>query len=442
MEQERPMTEPDSQPPMTQPDSQPPMTQPDSQPPLTQPDSQPPLRPKCLADIQRPSFVVDMAKVRRNIARMAARAVRNNTMLRPHFKTHQSVQVSALFMEMGIKAATVSSAGMASFFADHGWKDLTIAFPVNIRELATLDNLAGRMHLGLLVDQPAAVAALATGLSHPVDIWIKIDTGLRRCGLQPDDVSAVASLADLVKRLARPVDGGPNLRLAGLLTHDSRTYLDRGKDAITAIYRQGAHAMFALRDRLAGLGHHDLLVSVGDTPSASLVEDWLGVDEARPGNFAYYDLQQVGTGACAPQDVAVAVACPVVGIYPQRSEAVVYGGAVHLSKQLQPPMAAFLPGGPPELSLGTVWRTDPENGGGTAAGAVSSGTGSPAGACSSGLWSDFMANTWVSAVHQEHGIIRMPRAELDRLKIGDLLLICPVHSCLAAHALRADTLYL
>jgi hypothetical protein len=40
---------------------------------------------------------------------------------------------------------------MARFFADHGWQDITIAFPVNVRQLPALDSLAGRVRLGLLV---------------------------------------------------------------------------------------------------------------------------------------------------------------------------------------------------------------------------------------------------------------------------------------------------
>ncbi|GAB1455531.1 hypothetical protein MASR2M48_08380 [Spirochaetota bacterium] len=116
----------------------------------------------------------------------------------------------------------------------------------------------------------------------------------------------------------------------------------------------------------------------------------MAVDEARPGNFAYYDLQQLGTGACSPGDVAVAVACPVVGIYLERSEAVVYGGAVHLSKQSQPAMAHSFPGSPPEVSYGAIWRTDGER------------------------WSNLVEGAWTRPFQlQEHGIVRMGPEDLS-----------------------------
>jgi D-serine deaminase-like pyridoxal phosphate-dependent protein len=297
---------------------------------------------------------------------------------------------------------------MAEYFAADGWDDLTIAFPVNLRELDAINALAGRIRLGLLVDNMDSIRALADGLKHPVDLWIKIDTGSHRCGLSPQEPDKVAAL--LAEAISSPL-----LRATGILTHDSRTYAARGREAVTGLYHAGAAAMLALRSQLGTIGYSGLRVSIGDTPSASLVEDWLGVDEARPGNFAYYDLQQVGTGACQPESVAVAVACPVVGIYPERSEAVIYGGAVHLSKQSQPAMDEHLPGGPASTNFGTVFRMEGEH------------------------WDGFIPGAWVRGVTQEHGMVHMQADDLSRLRVGDLLFICPVHSCLAAHALREDT---
>ncbi|MBK8048603.1 MAG: hypothetical protein IPK16_16670 [Anaerolineales bacterium] len=66
----------------------------------------------------------------------------------------------------------------------------------------------------------------------------------------------------------------------------------------------------------------------------------------RPGNFVFYDWTQVQVGSCGFDDVAVVAACPVVGKYPDRHEVVLYGGAVHLSKDfLTRPMARWSLGG-------------------------------------------------------------------------------------------------
>ncbi len=76
-----------------------------------------------------------------------------------------------------------------------------------------------------------------------------------------------------------------------------------------------------------------LIISIGDTPSCSIMENFEGVDEIRPGNFIFYDLMQSQLGACDEQNIAVALACPVTAIHPNRNEIVIYGGGVHLSKE-------------------------------------------------------------------------------------------------------------
>ncbi len=74
------------------------------------------------------------------------------------------------------------------------------------------------------------------------------------------------------------------------------------------------------------------LFSIGDTPCCSVADDFSNVDEIRPGNYVFYNLKMHQIGACTTEEIAVAVACPVVGKYPEREEVVIYGGAVHFSK--------------------------------------------------------------------------------------------------------------
>ena len=355
-------------------------------------------------EIKRPTLVVDTDKVRRNLVQMKERADRNGVVFRPHLKTHQSRVIGRLFRDLGVRAGTVSSVEMARLFADDGWDDLTIAFPANLREILEIDELAGNIRLGLLADNPDTIRGLSEGLRHSVDLWIKVDVGSRRCGIAADDRAGLRELSEAVRK-------APRLRLAGVLTHDSRTYGVRGAEAVAALYREGRDALLAAKAFLASEGWPNLRASFGDTPSMSLMEDWSGLDEVRPGNFAYYDLQQYVAGSCSPGDIAAAVACPVVGVYPPRGEAVVYGGAVHLSKQSQ-----VLPEG--EASYGAVFDVR------------------------DGRWKGFLEGAAVRAITQEHGIVRIRPGDLASLHIGDLLFLCPVHSCLAADLLRSNTVYI
>jgi D-serine deaminase-like pyridoxal phosphate-dependent protein len=95
---------------------------------------------------------LDKTRALRNIERMAKKARSSGVRFRPHFKTHQSAQIGEWFKDHGVETITVSSVEMAVYFADHGWQDVTIAFPVNWREIDSINTLAARLRLHLLVD--------------------------------------------------------------------------------------------------------------------------------------------------------------------------------------------------------------------------------------------------------------------------------------------------
>ena len=85
--------------------------------------------------IAQPTLLLDEIKCRNNISRMYEKALANNVVFRPHFKTHQSADISHWFKETGTSCITVSSVRMAIYFANHGWNNILIAFPFNILEI-------------------------------------------------------------------------------------------------------------------------------------------------------------------------------------------------------------------------------------------------------------------------------------------------------------------
>lgn len=344
--------------------------------------------------ITKPTLLLDAAKAQQHIARMAQKAQASGVRLRPHFKTHQSAVVGEWFRQQGVQAITVSSVEMARTFAGHGWADITIAFPVNVRQIAEITALARQVRLGLLVESVETAVFLHQNLPAPADIWLKIDVGYHRTGMDWQDEG-------LVTAVAQAISAAPQLRFVGLLTHAGHTYQARGAAAVQAIYRQMVARLQSVQAALARRGWQ-VALSIGDTPSASLVADFAGVDEIRPGNFVFYDLMQAQIGACALEDVAVALACPVVAKHRARQQLVLYGGAVHLSKEGLH--------GDEGVSYGRVARL-------TGAG-----------------WQ--ILPYPVIALSQEHGIVQGDEALLAETAVGDLLLVLPVHSCLTANLMK------
>lgn len=343
--------------------------------------------------LQRATLLVDRRRAGANLARFATRARAGEVVLRPHFKTHQSAAVAEWFRQVGVTRAAVSSVGMAGYFADHGWTDLTLAIGANPLEMREYDELAGRIELGLTIDAPATLSALVSGLRQPVTIWIEIDTGHGRGGVRWDDSSA---LIDLVRCV---VQAGA-VTLGGLLTHGGHSYASDSQAAAATTFATVRRRLQASRATLREAGLPSGILSAGDTPGFAASEDWSGLDEARPGNFVFFDLMQLAAGVCTQADLACAVACPVIGVYPERHEALVHAGAVHLSLESLPS----------DRSHGRLLGIDGDG------------------------FATLLEGWSVGALSQEHGrlvaLTDTARRELADLQPGDLVLIAPVHACL------------
>ncbi len=364
-----------------------------------------------LERISVPTLVVDVRRAESNLERMLARANGWGVRFRPHFKTHQSADIAGLFSGRGISACTVSSVRMAAYFAGCGWDDITLAVPLNLRQLAELRTLveqevspprqrgASRLRLGVLVDSVDAVVPLAAGELPGVAVWIKVDCGYARSGVRWDGGAELA-------KITTGVDAAGSVTLAGILTHEGRSYAAESADEVRRIHEESLARMAVARAAVAGVRPAEavLEVSVGDTPGASLAETMTGVDEIRPGNFIFYDLMQLDIGSCTESDLAVAVACPVIGRYPERGEIVVYGGAVHLSAASQ--LDARQPGATTGQTYGCLVESGEQGLG------------------------RLRLDAPVVRISQEHGVIRAPADVMERATVGDVLLVTPVHSCL------------
>ena len=83
-----------------------------------------------MLDFNKPILILNKNLCINNIKKILEVCINNNIEFRPHFKTHQSLEVGSWFKKLGIKSITVSSVSMAEYFS-HQWDDITIAFPFN-----------------------------------------------------------------------------------------------------------------------------------------------------------------------------------------------------------------------------------------------------------------------------------------------------------------------
>ncbi len=360
------------------------------------------------AELPTPCALVDLDRLEANAAMMRQRALELGVALRPHVKTHKVPAIGRIQHGGQTGPITVSTLAEARAFARDGFDDILWALPLPAgREAEALALSTELRRLGLLVDSLEAVerlgaAAEATGIR--ARLHIKVDCGYGRAGVQPDSELALA--------LAQRIHTHPQLDLAGLLTHGGHAYGAPSAEAIATVAEQERGAVVSLADRIEAAGLPRPRTSVGSTPTVMQAAHYRGVDEIRPGNYAFFDAFQAAIGSCRLEQVAFSVLCTVVGRYPERDTLVIDAGALALS--VDP--------GPRHVDPGC-------------------GFGRMASADGGALHPRLI----LRSLSQEHGTIRVDGGlGPEDFPLGDRLRVLPNHSCLAAachrryHLLRGD----
>ncbi|HYR26960.1 MAG TPA: alanine racemase [Thermoanaerobaculia bacterium] len=344
-----------------------------------------------VSDLPTPAFLVDRQVVHRNCTKMREKALASGVAFRPHVKTHKSVEIGRMQHGGAAGPITVSTLAEAEVFARDGFRDITYAVPLapSRDKLDRVAALAARVErLSVLIDSDRALGALEEhAASHGTifDVFLKVDCGYHRAGVDPNDPGSVR----LAVRMAR----SESLRFQGLLTHAGHSYHAKTIEEIQRVAAEESGSLSRFRALLAAEGLGEARRSIGSTPTASVVERFSDCDEVRPGNYVFYDAFQATIGSCRLEDCAVSVLTTVVGAYPERGSAIVDAGALALSKDAGPEHVD------PRFGYGLVCDVDLKP-----------------------------LPLRVAALSQEHGKV-MGEA---RLEVGMKLRIVPNHSCLTS----------
>src|SRR5690606_28669728 len=225
-----------------------------------------------LTDLDTPALLVERRRLDANIGRMQATADAQAVALRPHLKTHKSVEIARLQRARGARGVTVAKPEEAEVFADAGFDDLRLAYcVVGEAKWARLHRLMERgARVSFCVDTREGAhlaSAFFAERGAVAEVLIEVDTGHGRCGIEWDSPHA-AELAETVRTL-------PGLRLAGLLTHGGQAYRgpvegETEHEALIRTMQEERDRLLDLAARLhaAGALDADAEISVGSTPTA------------------------------------------------------------------------------------------------------------------------------------------------------------------------------
>ena len=179
-------------------------------------------------EVITPALIVEPAKVRRNLATMAARLPGLHARLRGHVKNHKSPHIARMQLEYGAFGLCAATVWEAIVMVRAGADDVLIANQLvtpQKRRAAAL--LAREATILVNVDDIADAAALsmaAVTAGTTIGILVEVDTGMHRAGVDsPDEALAVA----------RRVTELPGLRMDGLSGYEGHCSMEMDHEAGT-----------------------------------------------------------------------------------------------------------------------------------------------------------------------------------------------------------------
>lgn len=234
--------------------------------------------------IDTPQLIVSEEILQRNIAEMASFARSINVQLRPHIKTHKSLEIARLQIAAGAIGISCATVGEAEVMVNEGGiDDVLLAYPiVGAQKYERLVPLMEKARIAVAVDSTAAIETIAKAMTKHeriMDIYLELNTGQNRSGVMWGDEAV---------NFAQQIDKHPNLRLAGIMTHEGHVaFVD--PDAIASEAQAAGEKMVETAEKIRSLGIELPTVSVGSTPAARLTPTVKGVTEMRPGTYVFND---------------------------------------------------------------------------------------------------------------------------------------------------------
>ena len=239
--------------------------------------------------LDTPALLIDLPAMTRNIERMAAFAKTRGVNLRPHVKTHKSVEIARRQVAAGAVGVSCVTLGEAEVMVQGGIPGVLITSPaVTPSKIARLVKLAQRARPGdvmVVIDNPqnlAELARAASELTHPLDVLVDYGAGYNRTG---------AATQAKVLELAALAAAEPRLRLRGLQAYAGNL------QHIVAREERGAAAA-ALRETVAGIvaaarrqGLNFDIVTGAGTGTHDLDSQQNAFTELQAGSYVFMDAE-------------------------------------------------------------------------------------------------------------------------------------------------------
>jgi D-serine deaminase-like pyridoxal phosphate-dependent protein len=239
-------------------------------------------------EIATPALLLHHEVVCSNIATMADR-LRGLAGIRPHAKSHKSVEIARLQLGTGAIGMTTATVWEAAALAGSGVSDLLIANEVvGETKIQSLTRSARTASVTVVVDDVNNAEALATAARQAgcaFGVLIDIDVGMGRCGVRTQEEAR--ALAAQIGRL-------PGLRLRGIMGYEGHCVLEPDREIRSRKAALAMEQLLGFRETLASAGFPIEVVSAGGTGTFDLTGAFPGVTEIQAGSYVFTDATRRG----------------------------------------------------------------------------------------------------------------------------------------------------
>lgn len=251
-----------------------------------------------------PFILVNQLILNRNLDRLATYASDHGLNVRPHAKTHKSLEIARWQLERGAIGLTVAKPGEGEVLAD-ACSDLLLAYPViEPLKAVRVAALASSNDVKVAVDSPESLCVLsaaAAKIGATISILIDLDVGLHRTGVQSPGAAV---------RLAECADRLPNLLMRGIFCYPGHIWspVDCQQMPLSVV----SDLLQETIDLFTRRGTSIDIVSGGSTPTAYQSHFVPQLTEIRPGTYLFNDINTVSGGYASLDDCAAVIVATVV----------------------------------------------------------------------------------------------------------------------------------
>jgi D-serine deaminase-like pyridoxal phosphate-dependent protein len=232
--------------------------------------------------VDSPALVIYADRVKDNIKTLIS-SIDNVNRLRPHIKTHKSMEVSRMMLEAGIKKFKCATIAEAEMLAVAGAADILLAYqPVGPKaeRLAALKKKFPSVSWSCLIDNLNSAKEISTTFSTRglrINVYIDLNVGMNRTGIFPEDAYNLFAECQLLK----------GIDIVGLHAYDGHLR-DTDLSLRTKKCDEGFARVVDLQKKIPAKFDKQLIIVAGGTPTFSIHSKRKEI-ECSPGTFIYWD---------------------------------------------------------------------------------------------------------------------------------------------------------